>query len=92
MKRIGILSDTHGFLDPRIMDYFSAVDEIWHAGDIGSLEVLDQLRLFKPTRAVYGNIDDHLIPGFFKQMSICSWILFEQYCFNSQKVSDFIRT
>ena len=58
MKRIGILSDTHGFLDPRIMDYFSAVDEIWHAGDIGSLEVLDQLRLFKPTRAVYGNIDD----------------------------------
>ena len=34
MKRIGILSDTHGFLDPRIMDYFSAVDEIWHAGDI----------------------------------------------------------
>lgn len=61
MKRIGILSDTHGFLDPRIMDYFSAVDEIWHAGDIGSLEVLDQLRIFKPTRAVYGNIDDHLI-------------------------------
>ena len=61
MKRIGLLSDTHGYLDPRIVEHFKDVDEIWHAGDIGSLEVLDQLRAFKPTRAVFGNIDDHLI-------------------------------
>lgn len=61
MKKIGLLSDTHGFLDPKIFHYFKDVDEVWHAGDIGSIEVLDQLRKFKPTRAVYGNIDDQLI-------------------------------
>ncbi len=57
MKKIGLLSDTHGDLDPRIMEHFREVDEIWHAGDIGSVSVLDELRAFKPTRAVYGNID-----------------------------------
>ena len=61
MKRIGLLSDTHGFIDPKIKKYFADVDEIWHAGDIGSLEALDELRAFKPTRAVWGNIDDHNI-------------------------------
>ena len=61
MKRIGLLSDTHGYLDPRIKEYFAEVDEIWHAGDIGTLELLDELRSFKPTRAVWGNIDDHTI-------------------------------
>jgi hypothetical protein len=61
MKRIGLLSDTHGYLDPKIFTYFAEVDEIWHAGDIGSLEVIDQLRTFKPVRAVFGNIDDHVI-------------------------------
>ncbi len=58
MKRIGILSDTHGDLDPRIKEHFKDVDEIWHAGDVGSIDVVDQLRAFKPTRGVYGNIDD----------------------------------
>lgn len=57
MTRIGILSDTHGYLDRRIFDYFKDVDEIWHAGDIGSAEVLQALREYKPTRAVYGNMD-----------------------------------
>ena len=47
MKRIGLLSDTHGFLDPKIKSYFAEVDEIWHAGDIGSIEVLDELKAFK---------------------------------------------
>ncbi len=61
MKRIGLLSDTHGYLDEKIKHYFSEVDEIWHAGDIGSLEVLDELKAFKTTRAVWGNIDDHQI-------------------------------
>lgn len=59
MKRIGLLSDTHGFLPPRIFSFFEKVDEIWHAGDIGNLETADQLAAFKPLKGVYGNIDDH---------------------------------
>lgn len=58
MTKIGILSDTHGYLDPKIFNYFKEVDEVWHAGDIGSLEIVDQLRKFKPLRIVYGNIDE----------------------------------
>ena len=57
MTRIGLLSDTHGYLDPRVLEHFAQVDEIWHAGDIGNNEVLQRLREFKPTRAVYGNMD-----------------------------------
>ncbi|MDX2362627.1 MAG: metallophosphoesterase family protein [Crocinitomicaceae bacterium] len=57
MKRIGLLSDTHGYIDPKIYDYFKDVDEIWHAGDVGDLKVIDDLRDFKPLRGVYGNID-----------------------------------
>lgn len=57
MKRIGLLSDTHSFLDPKIFEYFSECNEIWHAGDIGNVELADQLEAFKPFRAVYGNID-----------------------------------
>lgn len=55
--RIGLLSDTHGFLDPAVFDYFRECEEIWHAGDIGSVEVLDRLRAAKPVRAVFGNVD-----------------------------------
>lgn len=61
MTRIGLLSDTHGFLDPQFFTHFDECDEIWHAGDIGSLEIIDQLRAFKPLRAVHGNIDNHQI-------------------------------
>lgn len=57
MLRIGVMSDTHGFLDPRILDVFADVDEVWHAGDIGSLDILCALRAFKPLRAVWGNAD-----------------------------------
>lgn len=57
MTKIGLLSDTHGLLDRRIFEHFRNVDEIWHAGDIGSIEVLQGLREFKPTRAVFGNMD-----------------------------------
>ena len=57
MTKIGILSDTHGLLDQRVFEHFADVDEIWHAGDIGSTEVLQLLRDFKPTRAAKGNID-----------------------------------
>jgi hypothetical protein len=55
--RIGLLSDTHGFLDPAVFAYFAECDEIWHAGDFGNGEVLARLRAFRTTRAVYGNID-----------------------------------
>lgn len=58
MTKIGLLSDTHGYLDPKVFVYFKEVDEVWHAGDIGSLDVVDQLRKFKPTRIVFGNIDE----------------------------------
>mgnify|MGYP000229596179 CR=1 FL=1 len=62
MKRIGILSDTHGYLDPKIFDHFKDVDEIWHAGDVGDIHVIEQLRKFKPViRGVYGNIDDQSV-------------------------------
>lgn len=57
MKRIGLMSDTHGYIDPKIYDYFRDVDEIWHAGDVGDVSVIDDLRAFKPVRGVYGNID-----------------------------------
>lgn len=57
VKRIGLLSDTHSFLDSKVLDYFTECDEIWHAGDIGNVEVADRLEAFKPFRAVYGNID-----------------------------------
>jgi uncharacterized protein len=54
---IGLLSDTHGYLDPRIFEYFKNCDEIWHAGDIGESEVADALAGFKPLKAVFGNVD-----------------------------------
>jgi uncharacterized protein len=57
MKKILLLSDSHSHIDDRILHYASLVDEVWHAGDIGSIEVTDALKKIKPLRAVYGNID-----------------------------------
>ncbi|MDR3268940.1 MAG: metallophosphatase family protein [Tannerella sp.] len=57
MVKIGLLSDTHGWWDDKFAGYFSACDEIWHAGDIGSELVASSLAAIKPLRAVYGNID-----------------------------------
>ena len=57
MKRIGLLSDTHSYIDENILAYFDQCDEIWHAGDIGNIEVLERLEACKNTRAVFGNID-----------------------------------
>lgn len=68
MFRIGLLSDTHGYYDPRTADLFSEVDEIWHAGDVGDYEVILKLNMIAPVIAVYGNIDGTPIrsryPGF----------------------------
>ncbi len=61
MKRIGILSDTHGHWDERLANFFAECDEIWHAGDIGNIETAESINSFKPLRAVYGNIDDHKV-------------------------------
>ncbi len=58
MKKIGLLSDTHNWWDDKYKKYFADCDEIWHAGDIGSLELALRFEAFKPFRAVYGNIDD----------------------------------
>ncbi len=55
--RIGLLSDTHGFLDDAVFPYFAECDELWHAGDFGSEEILDRCKQFKPTRGVCGNVD-----------------------------------
>ena len=59
--KIGIISDSHGFLHGDIDVYLNKCDEIWHAGDIGSIEILNKLENFKKIRAVYGNIDDEII-------------------------------
>ena len=57
MKRIGILSDTHGYWDDRYLTHFEPCDEIWHAGDIGTTELAERLAAFRPLRAVVGNCD-----------------------------------
>jgi putative phosphoesterase len=57
MKRIALLSDTHGYLDDRLLKHLQTCDEIWHAGDIGNLETAERLSEIAPLRAVYGNID-----------------------------------
>lgn len=67
MKRIGLLSDTHGLLDERVFGYFADCDEVWHAGDWGSPEVVHRLQAFKPLRGVWGNIDGHELRRLFPQ-------------------------
>ncbi len=57
MKKIGLLSDTHGYLDPSLEEFFSDCDEVWHAGDIGNQEICDRFEARQIFRAVYGNID-----------------------------------
>jgi len=59
--RIALLSDTHGHIDTQWASYFEPCDEIWHAGDIGNIEVLDYLESLKPVKAVWGNIDGHIL-------------------------------
>ncbi|MGI9547740.1 MAG: metallophosphoesterase family protein, partial [Flavobacteriaceae bacterium] len=61
MKKILLLSDTHGHMDEAILKYARKADEVWHAGDIGHLKVVDAISEVSVLRAVYGNIDNHLI-------------------------------
>lgn len=59
MTKIGLISDTHNFLDEAVFKHFKEVDEIWHAGDFGTIIIAEQLRAFKPLKGVYGNIDGY---------------------------------
>ena len=61
MKKILLLSDTHGHLDDKIIKYVNQADEVWHAGDIGKKEIINYLTELKPLKAVFGNIDDKKI-------------------------------
>lgn len=57
MKRIGLISDTHSYLDDAVFRHFEQCDEVWHAGDFGNAQIADDLKKFKPLRGVYGNVD-----------------------------------
>ncbi len=69
MTKIGILSDTHGYWDDRYLQHFESCDEIWHVGDIGSLELAQRLADFRPLRGVYGNVDGQDIRKYFPQVN-----------------------
>ena len=83
MKRIGLISDTHGYLDENVFRHFKDCNEIWHAGDFGNIELLNQLRIQSglPVRGVYGNIDGQDIRSEFP----------EQLLFNSEDVKVFMK-
>lgn len=70
MTRIGLISDTHGFLDENVFRHFEKCDEIWHAGDFGDIEIAARLRAMKPLRGVYGNIDGTAIRNEFGEVSV----------------------
>ena len=80
MVKVGLLSDTHGYLDPKVFQHFKDCDELWHAGDIGTLALAEALENFKPLKAVYGNIDDKKLQSkfpedlFFRCEEINVWI------------------
>jgi uncharacterized protein len=67
MRNILLLSDTHSFLDDKLLKHIAAADEVWHAGDIGAVEVTDSIKALKPLQAVYGNIDGSELRKEFKK-------------------------
>ena len=67
MTRIGLIADTHGYLDETIFKHFENCDEIWHAGDFGSIAIAEKLSSFKPLKSVYGNIDGSDISSIYKE-------------------------
>ena len=67
MTKIGLLSDTHNYLDEAVFKYFESCDEIWHAGDFGTVAIANKLRAFKPLKGVYGNIDGYDIRSEFPE-------------------------
>ena len=69
MKKILLLSDTHSYIDKAIIKYAKQADEIWHAGDIGKIEVLDELEKITKVKSVYGNIDNHVVRSSLKEIN-----------------------
>ncbi len=67
MTSIGLISDTHGFLDPAVFEHFKSCDEIWHAGDVGTVVIANDLKALKPLRGVFGNIDGHDVRSVYPQ-------------------------
>jgi hypothetical protein len=70
LTRIGLISDTHNYLDPQVFEHFKNCDEIWHAGDFGSEAVARELKAFKPLRGVYGNIDGYDIKSVYPEQLV----------------------
>jgi hypothetical protein len=70
LTRIGLLSDTHNYFDPSIVEHFSKCDQIWHAGDFGTISIADSLTAIKPLRGVYGNIDGYDIRSQYPEQEI----------------------
>jgi putative phosphoesterase len=68
LKKIGLISDTHHYLDEAVFKHFDQCDEIWHGGDFGSVEVAEALEKFKPLRGVFGNIDEQDIRSKFPEV------------------------
>ena len=69
MTRIGLISDTHSFLDDQVFSYFEKCDEIWHAGDFGNIALAEKLAAFKPLKGVYGNIDGQDIRAIYPEVN-----------------------
>lgn len=76
MRRIGLISDTHSFLDDAVFKHFDQCDEIWHGGDFGIVEVANRLQDFKPLKGVYGNIDGYDVRSLYplKQVWNCEGV------------------
>ena len=70
LTRIGLISDTHGFLDDAVFTHFREVDEIWHAGDFGPAAIADALSSYRPLRGVYGNIDGNDIRSSYREQLV----------------------
>lgn len=68
MKKIGLLSDTHGHVDEKILDFFIDCDEVWHAGDMGNIETADKISKFKAMKGVYGNIDGYEVRAIYPKI------------------------
>jgi len=81
MTKIGLISDTHHYLDEAVFKHFAAVDEIWHAGDFGTVAIAEALRNFKPLKGVYGNIDGYDVRSEYP----------EQIIFTCEQVKVFIK-
>ena len=70
MTRIGLISDTHNYLDPAVFTHFKNCDEIWHGGDFGTASIAEALASFKPLRGVYGNIDGYDIKSVYPEQLV----------------------